>query len=156
MITSDPPINDAAAPPDAASLAYDSAPRVDVIRHRRDFLRTAAGTRQPRKGLMLQARARDGAEDNARDDDPGLIRVGFTCTRKVGNAVTRNRAKRRLRAAARDVLRTHGRPGWDYVLVGRAGFTVAREYDALCGDLRSALSAVHADQNGDRSVGRRP
>ncbi|WP_407692421.1 ribonuclease P protein component [Rhabdonatronobacter sediminivivens] len=134
-MTSDQSAKDAATLSGAASLACDAPPRVAVMRFRRDFLRTAAGMRQPRKGLMLQARARDA--------EPDLIRVGFTCTRKVGNAVTRNRAKRRLRAAAQQVLRAHGRPGWDYVLIGRPGVTVTRDFGALCADLRSALEAVH-------------
>lgn len=110
------------------------------MRTRREFLRTAAGQRQPRKGLMLQARPR--APDAASEP----IRVGFTCTKKVGNAVTRNRAKRRLRAAAQEELRAHGRPGWDYVLIGRPGVTVTRDFGALCADLRSALQAVHRDK----------
>jgi ribonuclease P protein component len=87
-------------------------------------------------GLLVQARDRR--------DDSGVVRVGFTCSRKIGNAVTRNRAKRRLRALARAVLPGMARPGWDYVLVGRPGATVARDFAALEGDLRGALARVHA------------
>jgi len=93
---------------------------------------------------MLQARRR------SQDTDDGAIRVGFTCSRKVGNAVTRNRAKRRLRAVARDVLPQHGRPGWDYVLVGRPGVTVTRDYGALRADLHAALRAVHGPNTLER------
>ena len=81
--------------------------------------------------MMVQGRDR-------RDDDPS-IRVGFTCSKKVGNAVARNRAKRRLRAVAREVLHSYGQPGWDYVLIGRAQETVARPYEALRNDLVYAL-----------------
>lgn len=86
------------------------------------------------------------------------IRVGFTCSRKVGNAVVRNRAKRRLRALARAVLPTAARPGWDYVLVGRPEATVTRDYVAMLGDLAHALARVHAapDPRDPADPGRAP
>lgn len=87
--------------------------------------------------LLLQARQRGADEDGAG------IRVGYTCSKKVGNSVLRNRAKRRLRAAARQVLPDLGHPGWDYVLIGRAGATVGATFAALVDDLTSGLRAVH-------------
>jgi ribonuclease P protein component len=101
------------------------------MRKRRDFLAAARARREGTPGMMVQGRDR-------RDGDPA-IRVGFTCSKKVGNAVLRNRAKRRLRAAAREVLTEAGQPGWDYVLIGRAGQTVTRPYGALRADLVHAL-----------------
>ncbi len=86
----------------------------------------------------MQARRRS-SEDGA----PDAIRVGYTCSRKVGNAVARNRAKRRLREVARHVLPRHGRPGWDYVLVGRRDATASRPFDALLDDLAAALDKLH-------------
>lgn len=71
------------------------------------------------------------------------IRVGFTCSKKVGNAVARNRAKRRLREIARLTLPHLGRPGVDYVLIGRNGTTAALSFDQLLSDLEKALAILH-------------
>jgi ribonuclease P protein component len=105
------------------------------LRKRADFLRAAQARRQGTGGFLLQARARG-------DGDPG-IRLGFTCSKKIGNAVMRNRAKRRLREVARLVLPLLARPGWDYVLVGRPDATVSRDFALLLADLEGALRAVH-------------
>jgi ribonuclease P protein component len=105
------------------------------LRKRADFLRAASARRQGAPGFLLQARARG-------DGDPA-VRLGFTCSKKIGNAVMRNRAKRRLREVARLVLPTLARPGWDYVLVGRPDATVSRDFALLLGDLETALRSVH-------------
>jgi ribonuclease P protein component len=105
-----------------------------VLTKRADFLRAASGRRQGTPAIHLQARDRG---------DDGQMRVGFTCSKKVGNAVARNRAKRRLREVARLVLPQHGRAGWDYVLVGRAEVTATRDFRAMQADLIRALAAVH-------------
>jgi ribonuclease P protein component len=100
---------------------------VGRLKRRSDFLRLAAGRRKAvAPGLILQAAA--GGE---------RVRVGFTVSRKVGNAVKRNRARRRLRAAAA-LLAEHAAPGHDYVLIGRAA-TLSRPFPALLEDLASAL-----------------
>ena len=83
----------------------------------------------------------------ARNGDPGPLRVGFTVSKKVGKAVVRNRARRRLRAAASVVLPTHGPQGHDIVLIGRAA-TNGRPFAALVGDLETALRRLKVWQGG--------
>ncbi len=113
-----------------------SCPHVTVLRHRADFLRAARALRRGTDGMLVQARHRD-------DGDP-TIRVGYTCSKKIGNAVARNRAKRRLRAVVAEALLPGAQPGWDYVLIGRPGVTIDRDFQALKNDLAYALRKIHA------------
>ncbi|WP_026198431.1 ribonuclease P protein component [Wenxinia marina] len=119
----------------AVSVRPDPGPRLTVLSKRSEFLKAAAARRAGVPALGLQGRDRG-------DGDPA-IRVGFTCSKKVGNAVARNRAKRRLREIARAILPDEGRPGWDYVLIGRRDETAGRDFVALQDDLRRALARVH-------------
>jgi ribonuclease P protein component len=131
-------------PPAVSVCPPDGSPApLTILRKRADFLRAARARRQGTKGMMVQARKR--APNEAIGEATG-IRVGFTCTKKVGNAVARNRAKRRLREAARLVLPSLGRDGWDYVLIGRRDATAARPFNALQDDLRYALKKLHTDR----------
>jgi ribonuclease P protein component len=99
------------------------------LKQRRDFQQVAGkGARAARPGLVLQALAVPGQE----------LRVGFTATKKLGNAVVRNRTKRRLREAARLLLGAGHVGGFDLVLIGREA-TAGRDFRALLGDLRGAL-----------------
>jgi ribonuclease P protein component len=108
---------------------------IETLRNRADFLACARAGRQGTRGMMVQARARGDGVDT--------VRVGFTCSKKVGNAVARNRAKRRLREVARLVLPAHARPGYDYVLIGRMGATAQRPFEELQADLIYALKKLH-------------
>ncbi len=103
---------------------------VETLKRRHDFLRVAAAKNsRALRGLVLQASPNNNSED---------IRVGYTASRRVGNAVTRNRARRRLRAAVGEVMPLHAARGFDYVVIARVA-TVARPFVALRGDLESAL-----------------
>ncbi len=98
------------------------------------------------KGLILQALKWDPIPEISKKPHPpqDTIRIGYTVSGKVGNAVVRNRVKRRLRAAVREVfLKKHcpALPGWDYVLVGRKA-ALDRPFEALVKDLLYALHQV--------------
>jgi ribonuclease P protein component len=100
---------------------------------RQDFIAAAKGLSQAMPGFVLQLRLRD---------DQSGPRVGFTCTKKLGNAVVRNRIKRRMREMVRLSLGQIARPSFDYVLVGRsAGQT--RPFEILKSDLISAVERLH-------------
>ncbi|MEQ8665223.1 MAG: ribonuclease P protein component [Rhodospirillales bacterium] len=110
------------------------SPSLCRLKRRSEFLRTAAaGLKWVTPGVIVQARQRE-----ADGEGP---RVGYTVSKKVGNAVQRNRARRRLRAAADDVLAARGDAAFDYVLIGRKS-TLDRPFDALLGDLNDAVAGI--------------
>ncbi|MEO3427527.1 ribonuclease P protein component [Pelagibius sp. CAU 1746] len=143
-------------------------PTVGRLKTRPQFLKVAAARRKwVTPGLVLQAARRQPGDDRAapdarpaearKDNEEAEVRVGFTVTRKVGNAVARNRVKRRLRAAAAEIFAEHGRSGTDYVVIGRAA-TLTRPYDALRRDLEQAIEKIerHGGRGGPRDGKRRP
>lgn len=104
--------------------------RIERLTRRRDYLYVAKGRRAPRRGVVVQARANGETVDAAR--------VGFTASRKVGGAVVRNRAKRRLKEAVRLLAPLHARSGVDYVFIARRE-TPTLDWAVLVDDVKSAL-----------------
>ena len=114
------------------------------LQKRSDFLRVAARKiNWATRGLVLQVAPHQTSTDQAERSALTLAMcVGFTASKRVGRAVQRNRAKRRLRAVADHVLPVEAMPQMDYVLIGRRE-TLERSYDALVGDLRYALKKLN-------------
>lgn len=112
------------------------APIIDRLTTRPDFLAAARGHSCGRGAVNAQARHRQ--------DDNAVVRIGFTATRRIGGAVVRNRAKRRLREAARLVAPLHVVAGCDYVFIARGG-TPTRPWGSLLDDMTSALKRLAAD-----------
>ncbi|HCP80057.1 MAG TPA: ribonuclease P protein component [Octadecabacter sp.] len=108
--------------------------RLTIMKTRADFVAASKARYQTAPSLTVQMRNRD-------DDDPA-VRVGFTCSKKVGNAVARNRGKRRLREIARLDLPALAKTGHDYVLIGKKEITATREFDAMRADFAKALGKL--------------
>jgi ribonuclease P protein component len=130
--------------------AAGSKPILKRLTKRPEFLAAAKGRSSAKGAVVVQALARVPTDPETAAPDLA-IRIGFTATRKIGGAVERNRAKRRLREAARQILPLHGRPGFDYVFVARGG-TIARPWARLLDDVKTALISLSAPSgsNGDR------
>jgi ribonuclease P protein component len=125
---------------------------VGRLKRRAEFLRVAgAGRKSVTPGLILQVAPH---LDDATPPEGCALRVGFTASRKVGIAVERNRARRRLRAAVQQVMALHAAPGRDYVLIARAG-TAGRPFAALLGDLKAALRQAGAYREAPAAAGDR-
>ena len=106
---------------------------MERLKERADFLAAAAGVKVSTAAFILQARARK--------DDAG-VRVGFTVSKKVGNAVERNRVRRRLREVVRRSAALPAERGHDYVLIGRRS-ALTTAFDRLVADFAGALRRVH-------------
>lgn len=107
---------------------------MEHLKRRADFLAAASALRVPGPAFLLQGRDRE---------DANTARVGFTVTKKTGTAVERNRIRRRLRAAAKDVMPSAGQQGFDYVLVARRP-AISEPFDKLKHEMERALARLHS------------
>lgn len=112
---------------------------IERLKKRSEFLACAQAPSCARGAVVVQARPRG--------DTLPLVRAGFTATKRIGGAVERNRAKRRMREAARLLLPQFARPGVDYVFIARGGVT-ARPWARLLDDVKSALIRLAAESDG--------
>ena len=113
-----------------SDLNPDRLRRLDRLKKRRDFLAAAKAERAGVASFLMQGRDRG-------------VRVGFTVTKKTGNSVVRNRIRRRLREAVRQVLPKVGHPGFDYVLVAREA-ALRTPFDSLVSEMERAVRKLHA------------
>ena len=119
---------------------------VERLVKRSQYLRVARARKYiVSKGLILQFEIKDPNEGGNKH------RVGFTASKKVGNAVVRNRARRRLKSVVNDVLTSSEEQPLDLVLIGRAS-TLKRSYDELLSDFRFALKSARTRQ--EKVIGR--
>jgi ribonuclease P protein component len=121
---------------------------LERLKTRPDFLRVARARRKSvTPGLILQVAPREPGDEPSTDPvsgaGDGACRIGFTASRKVGGAVVRNRARRRLREAVELVMPAHAKGRRDYVLIARST-TAGRPFDALVDDLETALKHVES------------
>ena len=114
-------------------------PKLIKITKKNEYLRMRSGLKISTPGFILQARQREN-EDTV---DRSSIRYGLTCSKRVGNAVKRNRAKRRLRALVNDIITTKGFKGWDYVLIGKEQTTEKLSFKILEKNLTESLVKLH-------------
>jgi ribonuclease P protein component len=117
---------------------------MERLRRRADFKAVGRGVRAVRAGFVLQAR-----HDGSVPERPP--RFGFTVTKKIGNAVVRNRIRRRLREAVR-AAQPHAAAGTDYVLLARSA-ALTLPFDRLVADLISGLDALAAAPNAEERPG---
>ena len=104
-----------------------------------DYVQMRKGRIISTSGFILQGKARN--SDSL--VNPNVARYGLTCSKRIGNAVRRNRAKRRLRSLVTNILPINGMAGWDYVLIGKINSTESLTFDTLKENLSIALAKIH-------------
>ncbi len=113
--------------------------RLESLRKRQDFIAIRTGRRQHSLSFVLQTREQ-------RDENVAGVRIGYTVTKKTGNAVERNRIKRRMRAAVHQIMPIYARQAHDYVLIGKRA-ALHTEFETMVAELGSSLGRVHQNSN---------
>ena len=124
-------------------------PILQTLKSRPEFLAVRGGRRSSTPAFLIEARERPAAENG------GTARFGFTITKKIGNAVTRNRIRRRLKAAFAATAPDHARPSCDYVIVARHA-ALDRPFATLLEDVARAFAALHDNAKRGRANDARP
>lgn len=127
----------------AQDATGDDGVHIERLRKRAEFLRTRGGRSWAAPSLVLQSRANEKIA-------AGAARFGFTATKRLGSAVRRNRARRRLKEAVRLVAPAHARAGYDYVVIARQG-TLTHTFPDIVKELQTALRRVHQKGSGPRA-----
>jgi ribonuclease P protein component len=116
-------------------------------------MRIRGGARVETVSFVLEGKARPAAEISS-NAQRATCRFGFTVTKRLGNAVVRNRIRRRLRESVRKIAPGAARGGMDYVLVARSA-AATRDFAELCRDLDRALARAHRGKGAQRGAARR-
>ena len=109
--------------------------KIETLKSSKDFKRLKNGKFHRSKSFLLQA---------MENVDSKIVRVGYTVTKQNGNAVIRNRIKRRLRSVAQVVFNNVENKKWDYVMIGKKN-TLITSFDSLKSELELAISKIHKD-----------
>ena len=124
---------------------------IDPLRKRAQFIAMRAGKRQHSTSFLLQMLGREKTADSG-DSAQDTLRIGYTVTKKTGNAVVRNRIKRRMRELVRAVMPLHGQTSHDYVLIGKRA-ALDTKFETMIAELTSSLKRVHGKKSSSRKHG---
>tara|TARA_Y100001960_G_C13961286_1_gene488375 strand:- start:32 stop:418 length:387 start_codon:yes stop_codon:yes gene_type:complete len=119
---------------------------LEKITKHSDYAEMRNGYKISMPGFVLQGKPRN-TESRVK---ASVARYGLTCSKRIGNAVKRNRVKRRLRSLAANILPVSGLEGWDYILIGRLNSSENLSFRILKENLATALTKLH-NRNGERT-----
>ena len=117
---------------------------IQTIKKRRDFLKGNNAPYAPMPSVIVQSYIR--TDEVVETDDSVLM--GITCSKKVGNAVKRNRAKRRLREAGKIVLKEIGIKKTNYIFIARKDTTIKQKFTDLCNDIETGIKKIYGQEKG--------
>ena len=115
---------------------------IQTIKKRRDFLKGNAAAYTVMNSVIIQSYLR--SEDSNEADN--LIKIGITCSKKIGNAVLRNKAKRRLREAGKMILSKIGKKNRNYIFIARKDITLTTKFCDLCKDIEDGIKKIYSSE----------